>query len=196
MKAILRSGFLALAIMALAVPANAGSLDDLLYDHERLFYPKPLRLLRPLAEQGVAGAQVNLGLMYENGSGVPQDYAEAVKWYRLAADQNHPRAQFLLGNMYANGRGVPQDGAEAVKWYGKAAEQGDAFALTNLGIMYATGNGVPQDDVLAHLWFNVAAASGNEVAQKNRDFVSSTMTPDQIAEAQRLAREWLAKHQQ
>ena len=67
---------------------------------------------------------------------MPQDYAEAVKWYRKAADQGDAAAQFNLGVMYATGQGVPQDYAEAVKWYRKAAEQGHAGAQYNLGVMY------------------------------------------------------------
>ena len=65
---------------------------------------------------GVRSAQFNLGVMYLNGRGVPQDDAEAVKWHRLAAEQGYASAQFNLGVMYLNGRGVPQDDAEAVKW--------------------------------------------------------------------------------
>ena len=68
--------------------------------------------------------------------GVPQDYAEAVKWYRLAAEQGDAVAQYNLGVMYDNGQGVPQDYAEAVKWYRLAAEQGYAHAQRNLGVMY------------------------------------------------------------
>ena len=75
--------------------------------------------------------------------GVPQDYAEAVKWYRLAADQGYASAQSNLGIMYDEGRGVPQDYAEAVKWYRLAADQGDADAQINLGSMYANGQGRP-----------------------------------------------------
>ena len=71
--------------------------------------------------------------MYDNGEGVPQDYAEAVKWYRLAAEQGDANAQYNLGLMYDNGQGVPQDYAEAVKWYRLAAEQGDAEHNTILG---------------------------------------------------------------
>ncbi|NLK41150.1 MAG: sel1 repeat family protein, partial [Planctomycetes bacterium] len=88
------------------------------------------------AEQGHAAAQYNLGVMYANGQGVPQDYKEAVKWFRKAAEQGDADAQFNLGLMYANGRGVPQDDKEAVKWFRKAAEQGDADAQFNLGLMY------------------------------------------------------------
>ena len=69
--------------------------------------------LRARAEAGDAEAQVDLGVMYFVGDGVPQDYAEAVRWYRLAADQGHARAQFNLGFMYATGDGVPQDGVQA-----------------------------------------------------------------------------------
>ncbi|MSP50530.1 MAG: sel1 repeat family protein, partial [Alphaproteobacteria bacterium] len=89
--------------------------------------------------------------------------------------------------------GVPQDYAEAVMWYRKAADQGEADAQTNLGINYANGQGVPQDYVQAHKWFNLAAAKGNINAVKNRDIVAAKMTPAQIAEAQKLAREWKPK---
>ena len=74
--------------------------------------------------------------MYDNGEGVPQDYAEAVKWYRLAAEQGNAKAQYNLAVMYDNGEGVPQDYAEAVKWYRLAAEQGDAKAQHSVGRKY------------------------------------------------------------
>ena len=77
--------------------------------------------------------------------GVPQDYKEAVKWYRLAAEQGDATAQYNLGIMYDNGQGVPQDYKEAIKWYRLAAEQGNAKAQYNLGAMYDNGEGVPQD---------------------------------------------------
>ena len=74
--------------------------------------------------------------MYAEGQGVPQDYAEAVKWFRLAADQGNATAQYNLGLMYDKGQGVPQNYAEAVKWYRLAADQGNAVAQFNLGVMY------------------------------------------------------------
>ena len=74
--------------------------------------------------------------MYDNGQGVPQNYAEALKWYRLAADQGDASAQNNLGVMYAKGQGVPQNYAEALKWYRLAADQGNASAQSNLGFMY------------------------------------------------------------
>ena len=80
-------------------------------------YKTAHRLWLPLAEQGHASAQFNLGLMYEDGQGVPQDYKEALKWYRLSAEQGIADAQFNLGVMYEDGLGVPQDDKEAVRLY-------------------------------------------------------------------------------
>ena len=74
--------------------------------------------------------------MYQNGRGVPQDDAEAAKWYRLVAEQGDTWTQTRLGVMYANGEGVPENDAEAAKWFRLAAEQGDAEAQHNLGVMY------------------------------------------------------------
>ena len=82
----------------------------------------------------------------------------------------------------------------SAKRYRLAAEQGDAEAQSNLGNRYANGTGVPQDYVQAYMWFNLAAAQGDEGARDNRNRVADMMTPAQIEEAQRLAREWLAAH--
>ncbi len=156
-------------------------------------YATALKELRPLAEQGNATAQNNLGVMYREGEGVPQDDEEAVRWYRRAAVQGHAGAQNNLGLMYAEGRGVPPDDKEAARWFRLAAAQGDAKAQYNLGLMYAEGQGVPQDVVQAHLWMNLAAAQGDEDASKTRDLLAELMTRAQLADAQRLAREWKPK---
>ena len=97
--------------------------------------------------------------------------------------------------MYIDGRGVPQDHAEAAKWYRLAADQGVAVAQYNLGVRYAVGTGVPQDDVMAYMWWNLAAAQGNAVAKGNKERVEKKMTRQQIAEGQRLSREWFNEHQ-
>lgn len=132
--------------------------------------------------------------MYDDGHGVTQDYAEAVKWYRKAAEQGYALAQYNLGAMYGNGNGVTQDYAEAVKWLRKAAEQGYASAQFYLGVGYYKGEGVIQDNVYAHMWWNIAASLGDADASKNRDIVAKKMTAEQLAEAQRLARECVAKN--
>lgn len=76
---------------------------------------------------------------------VPQDYTEAMKWFRKAADQGDAGGQFILGQMYSLAQGVPQNDAEAVKWYRLAADQGYAAAQYGLGLSYKNGEGVPQD---------------------------------------------------
>jgi TPR repeat protein len=186
--------------MTLVSAAVAGPFEDGMAAYERGDYATALRLWRPLAQQGNAKAQFNLGKMYQLGNGVPQDYAEAVKWYRLAAEQGNAKAQVVLAIMYGGGHGVPQDYAEVVKWSRLAAEQGVAEAQFHLGFMYASGQGVPQDFVRAHMWSNLAAsrfpASQLEMrdnAVKLRDPTAALMTPAQIAEAQKLAREWKPK---
>ena len=157
-------------------------------------YAEAVRWYRRAADQGHATAQNNLGEAYRHGEGVPEDDAEAIRWYRLAAEQGYAGAQNSLGVRYAEGEGVPQDYAEAVRWYRRAADQGHATAQNSLGVMYARGEGVPQNRVAAHMWLSLAAArsSGGErewglVALDN---LAAQMTPDQIAEAERLAREW------
>ncbi len=182
----------ALLLLTPAAPAWGQDFEKGLEAYEQRDYAAALRELRPLAEQGHAEAQFRLGQMYHGGEGVPQDYAEAAKWYRKAAEQGATNGQFGLGSIYKFGLGVPQDYAEAAKWYRKAADQGDALAQYSLGHMYKEGNGVPQDLALAHMWFNLLAGSGKALGRLDRDIVTSKMTPAQVAEPQRLAREWMA----
>ena len=160
-------------------------------------YVKAARQFRIAAEKYNSWSDVamfRLGLLYVKGQGVPQDYAEAVKWFRRAANRRNAAAQLALGNAYGRSLGVTQDNAEAVKWFRKAAEQGHAQAQLYLGIRYASGEGVPQDYVLAHMWYSLSAAIGHQDGAKARAAIATLMTPAQIAEAQKLAREWWAKH--
>ena len=76
--------------------------------------------------------------MYERGQGLPQDYIEALKWYRKAADQGLPEAATNIGTLYEKGQGVTQDYSEALEWYRKGAEQGSVEAEHNLGSCTAT----------------------------------------------------------
>jgi TPR repeat protein len=117
---------------------------------------------------------------------------------RANAEAGDAEDQYALGVMYDYGIGVPQDEAEAVRWYRLAADQGYADAQYFLGFMYGTGQGVPQDYVQAHMWYNLAASrttgEARDDAVRNRDIVADVMTPDDLSEAQRLAREWDAAH--
>jgi TPR repeat protein len=163
-------------------------------------YTDALKLARPLAEQGDARAQALLGLVYSTTSrGIPRDDLEAAKWFRLAAGQGDASAQFNLGVMHAEGHGVTQDFGEAVRWYQMAADQGYPQAQFNLGLWYATDEAA-FDRVLAHKWLNLAAGRfpasdtrGRNAAVQNRDLVAAKMTPEQLAEAQRLTRDWRPK---
>jgi len=116
----------------------------------------------------------------------------------VSAKQGDADAQYNLGIMYERGQGATQDDAEAVKWYRKAAEQGHARAQGLLGLMYHQGLGVPQDYLQAHMWYNLSASRSPldetfNTAAKGRDEVAAKMSPAQISEAQKLAREWKPK---
>ena len=149
----------------MSVPVIAGELNDGIASYDRGDYETAYRLIKPLAEQGSSKAQNNLGIMYDKGQGVPQDYTEAVKWYLKAAKKGNARAQTNLGLMYYKGRGVPQDYAEAAKWYRKAADQGRVDAQFALGGIYFGGEGVPQDYAEAARCFRKAADQGFPPAQ-------------------------------
>ena len=173
---------------AVSVPVMAQDYDKAIAAYRAGDYAAAVQEWRPLAEQGEARAQYNLGIMYAKGRGVLQDYAEAVRWYRMAAEQGEAGAQNNLGVMYANGDGVLQDYAEAVRWYRMAAEQGNATAQNNLGVMYENGRGVLQDAVLAHMWFNIGSANGSALGSQARDRIAEQMTREQVADAQARAR--------
>jgi TPR repeat protein len=117
------------------------------------------------------------------------DLEAAAKWFRLAAEEGNVGAQEKLGSMYVDGRGVPRDYNEALKWYRLAVVQGGQYAAQYLGYMYSGGLGVPQDYVRAHMWFNLGARSGNAASVAARASLEQKMSPQQIAEAQKMARE-------
>ena len=152
-----------------------------------------LRELQPLAEQGDAEVQNQLGEMYEFNKVGANDNKESMKWYKMAAEQGHAAAQNHLALMYRGGHGVTKNYKEAVKWFKLSAEQGFSSGQANLGSMYENGEGVPQDYVLAHMWFNLAISQGDGVDEFERDDIAKKMTREQIAEAQKLARDWMAK---
>jgi hypothetical protein len=168
--------------------------------YEREDYQTAYRLLKPLAESGRADAQFAIGNMYYRGKGVSQDYTEAMRWFRKAAEQNLAVAQHYLGEMYYEGKGVPQDFGQADMWNRRAAEQGYVLAQGLRGDMYFSGKGLPKDYILAHMWYSLSISrfppewkALQKATERARDLVASMMTPDQIAEAQKLAREWKPK---
>jgi TPR repeat protein len=149
-----------------------------------------IKWYRKAAIQGNEDAQFNLGSCYYSGVGGTRYLGEAANWFRKAADQGHVGAQFILGLCYANGQGVAQDQAEAVKWYHKAAEQNDVNAQSNLGASYVMGTSVVKDYVEGYKWLLLAAANGSEKVQKLIAELENKMSPEQIAEGQKLARQF------
>ena len=167
-------------------------------------YAEAAKWYRKASEQGEFRASEQLFKMYHEGRGVARNEAEAQKWAQKASEQKSNRAvklllreaeqgkayaQFKLGEM-AKGSNVPRDDLEALKWYRKAAKQGHGSAQNNLGVRYSKGEGVTQDYVEAYMWFSIAGTKGIAAGIKNRDALGMIMTPEQIAEAQKLAREW------
>jgi len=149
-----------------------------------------------LAENGSANAQFNLGAMYDSGEGVPEDDAEAAKWYHQAAGQGHVNAQFNLGVMYANGEGVAENAVEAASWYRKAADQGDYRAQFNLGVLYANGEGVLQSNSESYVWLNIAAMAGNKSLATKRDRAAEKLTTEELDLAQQRAAKLFEEIQQ
>lgn len=123
--------------------------------------------LRPLAEQGHAGAQYGVAQLYDKGRGVAKDDAAAAGWYRKAAEQGDANACNMLGLLYQTGRGVTRDQAMAAQWYRKAADQGHPKAQYNLGSLYEAGQGVTKDYATAAQWYRKAADQGNSYAQNS-----------------------------
>lgn len=118
------------------------------------------------------------------------DYSSAQRLFRSLADRGDAAAQYRLGLMYQGGLGLLEDYALAAMWFRRAADQGLKTAQWDLGLMYENGFGVQQDYVQAHMWYNLSAAQGWRVAANSRNKIERVMTQAQIADAQKLAREW------
>jgi uncharacterized protein len=128
-----------------------------------------------------------------------EDFATMARVVRPAAEQGVAKAQFSLGTMYYNGKGVLEDYAEAVILFRLSAEQGNTWAQRRLGTMYESGKSVPRDYIQAHKWYNLSASRHKGSVELNRatslrDNIAALMTSAQIAEAQKLARQWDKAH--
>ena len=165
-----------LLTITLTQTLSAQHFDSAVAANKRGDYKTAIKHLRPLAEKGLPEAQALLGAMYAQGRGMPQDPAEAIKWFRKGIAQDNHWAQHNLGYMYSQGYGVPQNYFEAAKWFRKAANQGNADSQSNLGAMYLTGSGVPQDFELSYIWLSVAAANGAKFALENRNIIIMNLT--------------------
>ncbi|HWF61731.1 MAG TPA: tetratricopeptide repeat protein [Nitrospira sp.] len=119
------------------------------------------------------------------------DFKLAAGLFYPLAERGDARAQYNLGLLYASGLGVTQDYHAALKWHRMAAKQGHAGAQNELAQMYTKGQGVPQDYVRAHMWYSIAGESlgggSKQELTKDREKVTSRMTPAQIEKAQEMA---------
>ncbi len=145
--------------------AIAGAISSLFREYSQNNNTNDVERYRKDATQGDADAQWHIGIMYEHGYDVEQDYAKAIEWYRKAADQGYAKAQCDLGFCYQRGRGVANDYAEAVEWYIKSAEQGYAKAQFFLGYCYEHGQGIAQDCEKAAELYVHSAIQGYPLAQ-------------------------------
>lgn len=202
-KVITTSGsaalFAALLVVELAFPVAAG-LDEGKEAFKRRDYQTAMRELLPLAEQGVAEAQMGVGIMHANGQGVAENPAEAAKWFRRAAEQGLADAQTELGAMHFMGIGVAKNEREAVNWYRRAAEQGHPQAQFNLASMYSAGSGVAQDYVLAYMWCTVSANSMpvgeiRDRAVRRCDRIAPRMSSEDIAKAKEIASKFVPRQE-
>jgi TPR repeat protein len=159
-----------------------------------LFEPSVENFIKA-AEKGDAHAQLELGEMYYEGKEVIKDYDIAYKWYKKAADQGDADAQYKLGCFYCDGIGpCVKDYKEAVQWFKKSAEQGNLASQVFLGTLYSMGIGVIQNYVQAHFWLSLVIYKGCFNLIDERDAIESKMTPEQIEQAQKMAKEWITNH--
>jgi TPR repeat protein len=166
--------------------------------NDHLNYTEAAKWYRLAAEQGHAHSQWKLARLHASKGTGMQDEAECIKWCRKAAEQGLTEAQCGLGHMYFSGEGdSARDYEEAVRWYLLAAKQGSVSAQSQLATVYFNGQGAPQDLVKAFMWQDLAASSqdnfsGSRYAEA-REEIARSMTPDQIARARALVREWMPK---
>jgi TPR repeat protein len=176
-------------VTALAASVALAQADPARAAYEREEYTTAAALYAPRAERGDAEAQYRMGMMARFGWGMEKDTAGAVRWLRLAADQNHALAQAELGTMYRLGRGVPEDAREAARLLRAAAQAGVGIAQLAIGRMYRDGVGVQRDLVEAYAWFSAAGNNNVMDGLAYRSEIVKEMSPEQIAQAKRLAAE-------
>jgi TPR repeat protein len=148
-----------------------------------------------IAEEGSPELQCYVGIglmypMYPTNCFWLKNVDQGVKMLRKAADKGLAQAQCELALLYQGHPEWENEPNESLKWFCLAANQGHVESQIQLSDKYADGAGVPLDDVLAYMWANLAAVSGNEIARKKRSDLTEKMSKEQVAEAQRLCRDW------
>lgn len=192
-------------------PVYAGDVDEMLEEADKVkrrfiedqrkghFSNKPITVedknrfeeLEKLANLGDAEAQKEFGFMHFKGLGTVRDEQKAIKWFKLSVSNGNAQAARQLYFVYTQGYGVAQDYNESKKWLKLSAEMGDVKGQGILGGEYFLGRrGLVKDLVLSHMWLNISVANGG-TRTFDKNMIERELTPDQIAEAQKLAREWM-----
>lgn len=153
-------------------------------------YKKAAQWYKKAGLAGLSTAMYNLGVLYFNGQGVPQDYATAYQWFQSSAKHGNPYAELQLGLMSYTGQGMPKDPEQEVYWYKKAATQGLPAAEYNLAVMYHNGDGTQRDDIRAYAWLLLADKGGVDTSEA-LPVVAQSLSADDIAKAQKLSRSLL-----
>jgi TPR repeat protein len=150
-----------------------------------------VEILRPIADSGDRFAQCQVAVMYLRGEGVAVDIQTALKWFKASAAQGFANAETYLGSIYRRGDGVPQDYAEAMRWYLAAAEQGHRTAQYRIALLYLEGNGVTKSSSEAYKWSVIASSSGEPEPNRLRHKLERSLSPQQIEDEQKKARDWV-----
>ena len=178
----------AAALVLGSLAATAEPLQDGARAFQRADYQTALASWRPLAVQGNPVAQNNLGIMYLDGKGVPQNTSEAVRYLSLSAAAGSSLGQNNLGGLYRDGKGVPRDYGRAAQWFSASAAQGNSAGMYNLGLMYEMGQGMKAEPFHAYMWYALAADQGNMPnAVAHRNALWSRMTPAAQQQARQLS---------
>ncbi|MDE2091058.1 MAG: sel1 repeat family protein [Gammaproteobacteria bacterium] len=149
-------------------------------------YEKAAYWYRQAANAGLDTAAYNLGTLYFNGRGMPQDYTIAHQWFEQAARRGNKYAEFQLGMTYFTGQGVQKDPAQEMYWYARAARQGLPAAQYNIAVNYFNGEGVAQDRVAAYAWMLLATKGGLETKDA-LEIIAQGLSQEQIQSAEKLS---------
>ncbi len=143
------------------------------------------------AKKGNKACMSSIGNMYKKGQGVPKNLNTAMNWYQKGAKAGSGQCMFSIGYMYGNGQGVTKDNEKAVDWYSRAADKGHKMALNNLGVHFQKGLGIKKDETKAYMYYLLAANKGLELGKKNRDIFKNFLSAQQIAEAKKMANNYV-----
>jgi len=179
-----------LAIIAAPIPVLAQANREALWQRGADYFNRndfhdAYPYLLQAARMGHPRAEALLGIMNQDGDGMPKNDREAVHWFSLAAAQGHRASQYELGAMYEEGEGgLPKDVAKAAQLYTQSAKQGFSDAQFALGLSYEFGEGVPPNRQTAVYWLNLAAAQGDGRAHWIADWLRRPGTPHFAREEQ------------